>query len=248
MEQLKAFYRATKRKPKRLIFYRDGVSEGQFAEVQRCEIPQIRAACEAIEATYAPNITFIVVQKRHHTRLFPMDPRRVDKSGNCIPGDSSSLSISNFANARRRHVCIYMNFGGGVCGLCRQSSCKGRWGRDPVLRCHAELSGYFRFKNGQSGFLCGSLVIFAGTVVDHTITHPFEHDFYLQSHGGIQGTSRPTHYHVLMDQSKFSPDELQALTFRYGLTFHQTGFVLTEVGRKLHLNGDASFSLLMHSI
>ena len=34
-----------RRKPKRLVFYRDGVSEGQFAEVQYCEIPQIRAAC-----------------------------------------------------------------------------------------------------------------------------------------------------------------------------------------------------------
>ena len=28
-------------KPERLIFYRDGVSEGQFAEVQRVEIPQV---------------------------------------------------------------------------------------------------------------------------------------------------------------------------------------------------------------
>ena len=30
-------------KPERLIFYRDGVSEGQFAEVQRVEIPQVGA-------------------------------------------------------------------------------------------------------------------------------------------------------------------------------------------------------------
>ena len=30
-------------KPERLIFYRDGVSEGQFAEVQRVEIPQVQA-------------------------------------------------------------------------------------------------------------------------------------------------------------------------------------------------------------
>lgn len=30
----------------------------------------------------------------------------------------------------------------------------------------------------------------AGTVVDGAITHPFEFDFYLNSHAGIQGTSR----------------------------------------------------------
>ena len=36
------FYKANnKRKPTRIIFYRDGVSEGQFAEVQRSEIPQV---------------------------------------------------------------------------------------------------------------------------------------------------------------------------------------------------------------
>ena len=36
----------------------------------------------------------------------------------------------------------------------------------------------------------------AGTIVDSVITHPTEFDFYLCSHAGIQGTSRPTHYHV----------------------------------------------------
>jgi eukaryotic translation initiation factor 2C len=32
-EQLMFFYRNTRYKPERIIFYRDGVSEGQFAEV-----------------------------------------------------------------------------------------------------------------------------------------------------------------------------------------------------------------------
>ncbi|KAF7295918.1 Argonaute-like protein [Mycena chlorophos] len=39
----------------------------------------------------------------------------------------------------------------------------------------------------------------AGTVIDTTITHPFIHDFYLLSHAGILGTSRPAHYSVLYD-------------------------------------------------
>ena len=34
--------------PERLIFYRDGVSEGQFKTVQSLEIPQLRMACEQV--------------------------------------------------------------------------------------------------------------------------------------------------------------------------------------------------------
>jgi len=41
----------------------------------------------------------------------------------------------------------------------------------------------------------------AGTVLDRDIAHPTEFDFYLQSHGGILGTSRPAHYSVLYDVS-----------------------------------------------
>jgi eukaryotic translation initiation factor 2C len=36
----------------------------------------------------------------------------------------------------------------------------------------------------------------AGTVIDTDITHPTDFDFYLQSHAGILGTSRPGHYTV----------------------------------------------------
>ena len=44
----------------------------------------------------------------------------------------------------------------------------------------------------------------AGTVVDGDIVHPIELDFYLQSHGGLLGTSRPAHYNVLHDDVGFS--------------------------------------------
>ncbi|GLT82093.1 hypothetical protein SLE2022_005050 [Rubroshorea leprosula] len=51
-----------------------------------------------------------------------------------------------------------------------------------------------------------------GTLVDTDICHPTEFDFYLNSHAGIQGTSRPTHYHVLYDENRFTADALQVLT------------------------------------
>jgi eukaryotic translation initiation factor 2C len=139
-ELLQEFNRTTGYKPESIVFYRDGVSEGQFDQVMKYEYAALREACQELgdpAAEYAPPITFVVVQKRHQTRLFPTDPRQCDRSGNVMPG----------------------------------------------------------------------------IVVDKQICHPFEHDFYLNSHSGIQGTNRPVHYHVLLDQNKFSADELQQLTF-----------------------------------
>ncbi|EIW84641.1 argonaute-like protein [Coniophora puteana RWD-64-598 SS2] len=121
--------------PARLFFYRDGVSEGQFQQVLDFELPALRAACA--ELGMKPKITFIIVAKRHHTRLFPNDPRDADRSGNCH----------------------------------------------------------------------------AGTVVDTTIVHPVEWDWYLQSHAGILGTSRSAHYNVLFDENKSTADGLQAFSY-----------------------------------
>ncbi|CAO3652743.1 unnamed protein product [Cunninghamella echinulata] len=137
-ELLKNFYQSCGQKPARILFYRDGVSEGQFEQVLNGEIAAIRAACTSLDKDYNPKLTFVVVQKRHHARFFPVEQRDADRTGNCLPG----------------------------------------------------------------------------TVVDTDIVHPFEFDFYLQSHAGLQGTSRPTHYHVLYDDNKFTPDSLQELTYR----------------------------------
>ncbi|KAJ0722674.1 putative post-transcriptional gene silencing PAZ-Argonaute family protein [Helianthus annuus] len=138
-ELLISFHRATGQKPQRIIFYRDGVSEGQFYQVLLYELDAIRKACASLEPNYQPPVTFVVVQKRHHTRLFAnshQDRNSTDRSGNILPG----------------------------------------------------------------------------TVVDSKICHPTEFDFYLCSHAGIQGTSRPAHYHVLWDENKFQADALQTLT------------------------------------
>jgi eukaryotic translation initiation factor 2C len=121
--------------PKRIIFYRDGVSEGQFKQVLDQELPLLKKACEELGIT--PKITIIVVGKRHHVRFFPQNERDGDRSGNCP----------------------------------------------------------------------------AGTVVDRAVAHPTEFDFYLQSHGGLLGTSRPAHYSVLYDENNLSPDSLQSLSF-----------------------------------
>jgi len=121
-----------------MIIYRDGVSDGQFNEVLNEELTSIRQACFELSAGFRPSITFIVVQKRHHTRFF----------------------------------------------------------------CSSVANSVGRAKN-----------VPPGTTVDTNITHPVNYDFYLCSHMGIQGTSRPAHYHVLLDENKFTSDELQQLTY-----------------------------------
>ncbi|QRV72427.1 argonaute-like protein [Ceratobasidium sp. AG-Ba] len=120
--------------PKRIIYFRDGVSEGQFQQVLDIELPGIKEACARHKIN--PTITVIVVGKRHHVRFFPTHGQ-ADRSGNCP----------------------------------------------------------------------------AGTVVDDVVGNPIEFDFYLQSHGGLLGTSRSAHYNVLHDENNFTPDSLQALSF-----------------------------------
>ncbi|PRD30004.1 UNVERIFIED_CONTAM: Ago2 [Trichonephila clavipes] len=139
LDLLHAFYRSTRgKKPEKIIFYRDGVSEGQFEKVRDHEVKCIREACHTLEKDYQPGITFIVVQKRHHTRFMPEDNRRgVGKMRNIPPG----------------------------------------------------------------------------TTVDTTVVHPLNFDFFLCSHFGLQGTSRPCHYTVIEDDNDFTADDLQKLTY-----------------------------------
>ncbi|KAK8547032.1 hypothetical protein V6N13_099777 [Hibiscus sabdariffa] len=139
-ELLDDFYQEVNKLPKRIIFFRDGVSETQFYKVLKEELQAVKEACSRFPC-YKPPITFVVVQKRHHTRLFPFETDPFDDN---IP---------------------------------------------------------------------------PGTVVDTVITHPREFDFYLCSHWGVKGTSRPTHYHTLWDENQFTSDELQKLVYNLCYTF-----------------------------
>jgi len=134
---LQKFYEKNNgRKPEKIVMFRDGCSEGQFLTVLVNELLAMREACKELEEGYEPPITYLVVQKRHHTRFFPTDSNK--------------------------------------------------------------------YRNGNA---------LAGTVVDQGINHPTEGDFYLVSHEGIQGTSRPCHYQVLWDDSNFTADDLEVLAY-----------------------------------
>uniref|UniRef100_A0ABD2W897 Uncharacterized protein n=1 Tax=Trichogramma kaykai TaxID=54128 RepID=A0ABD2W897_9HYME len=87
-KQLLAFRKNSGRWPEKIFFFRDGVSEGFFREVIQKEIPCIEQACKHLQKMTnnldkakklcSPKLTFIVVQKRHHTRFFPSKPEESD--------------------------------------------------------------------------------------------------------------------------------------------------------------------------
>ncbi|XP_017765394.1 PREDICTED: protein argonaute-2 [Eufriesea mexicana] len=78
--QLKFFFVKTGYKPKKIIFYRDGVSEGQLVQLMHFELSAIKKAVMRLDKSTACNIpiAYFVVQKRHHIRLFPTSERNSD--------------------------------------------------------------------------------------------------------------------------------------------------------------------------
>ena len=94
-EHFKEFYRCTKQKPVKVIFYRDGVSEGQFDSVRMEEIAALQGACMDLQEGYQPKITFVVVQKRHHTRFFPVSQQDAGNKGNVPPGTTVDMEITH---------------------------------------------------------------------------------------------------------------------------------------------------------
>ncbi|KAF9072959.1 Piwi domain-containing protein [Rhodocollybia butyracea] len=131
--------------PSQIIFFRDGVSEGEFKKVVEHELQDIKIAIDELWANLnlkdlKPKLTFIVVGKRHHIAFFPAKNSSADDGkGNCVAG-------------------------------------------------------------------------FASNVED--LSHPSTTDFYLQSHGAIQGTSRSAHYTIIHDDIyNFNVSKIQELSF-----------------------------------
>ena len=81
--------------PSRVLYFRDGVAEGQFAKVKDVEIKAIKEAIETVSGK-VPTVTAMVVRKRNHTRFFPRDGEgdRTSK-GNVFPGTVVDREITH---------------------------------------------------------------------------------------------------------------------------------------------------------
>ncbi|KAL1538441.1 Protein argonaute-2 [Salvia divinorum] len=71
-------------KPKKIVVFRDGVSEGQFDMVLNEELSALKRAVS--DDHYQPRITLVVAQKRHKTRLFLENLGDGSATGNVPPG------------------------------------------------------------------------------------------------------------------------------------------------------------------
>lgn len=127
--RLDLWLKKNKRLPRNILVYRDGVSDTQYEMVLQEELPLLRKACSDLYGKNdgPPNITIVVVGKRHNARFFAtkMDANITDQ------------------------------------------------------------------KNGNPK---------NGTIVDRHVTEARNWDFILQSHAAIQGTARPAHYYVVLDE------------------------------------------------
>lgn len=88
-DQLKTYKAKEGALPVNVLIYRDGVSEGQYLQVLKEELPHIAASCREIyeEAQQkSPSITLVVSVKRHATRFFPTSLAKLDKSNNIQSG------------------------------------------------------------------------------------------------------------------------------------------------------------------
>jgi len=59
----------------------------------------------------------------------------------------------------------------------------------------------------------------SGVVIDTDVVSPRLNEFFLISHPGLKGTSRPTKYTVLVDDIGFTADEIQQFCFHQCFTF-----------------------------
>ncbi|KAL0575889.1 hypothetical protein V5O48_006089 [Marasmius crinis-equi] len=108
--------------PKRVFFFRDGLSEGEFERVGRMEVEDVVRGFQAAWARYVnvqatqngevfrknftkemvenapvPKITYVVVGKRHHVAFFPEtgSPAYDRKTGNCVAGFVADHELAN---------------------------------------------------------------------------------------------------------------------------------------------------------
>ncbi|XP_063946500.1 protein argonaute 10-like isoform X3 [Daucus carota subsp. sativus] len=81
-DYLMAFYQQTELRPKRIIFYRDGVSEGQFNQVLLKEMDAIRTVD-----------VFYFLSARRCNQIIYNGRKSTDRSGNISPGTVVNMTI-----------------------------------------------------------------------------------------------------------------------------------------------------------
>lgn len=80
--------------PQHIIYFRDGVSEGQYAQVLSQEVADMRALLKTMDPKNATKFTVVVATKRHHIRFFP-EMGHGDKQHNPLPGTIVDTGVTH---------------------------------------------------------------------------------------------------------------------------------------------------------
>ncbi|CAF1077709.1 unnamed protein product [Rotaria sordida] len=100
IDLLKVFIRTCgNRLPNRIVFYRDGVDDGQFQKVLDNEINKIKDACRVVYGKLQlPRLTFVIAKRGHNTRFFAYDGQRTSniEAGTVIDQDITHPSQFDF--------------------------------------------------------------------------------------------------------------------------------------------------------
>lgn len=189
-ERLKLWISTNKRLPSKILIYRDGVSEGQYKTVLEDELKQIREACNEIYGTRTlPKITIVVVGKRHHTRFYPTNATAADSKGNPVNGTVVDRGVT------MEKGCKYFQFPSRMVQNHR------------VGDMLPELNTFLVSYHGPELICTDQVNMRTKESADSTIV-----DFFLQAHAALQGTAKPSHYVVILDEMKLGAEELQTIT------------------------------------
>jgi eukaryotic translation initiation factor 2C len=102
--------------PTAIVIYRDGISEGEFFSVFEDELMATRKACAELSPAYRPYLTYIVVNKRHRTRLFPTGSDKNVSAGTVVDSHdiTNATTYDFYLNSHhgalvRKHTLIILN-------------------------------------------------------------------------------------------------------------------------------------------
>ncbi|KAK0898784.1 hypothetical protein LTR02_010003 [Friedmanniomyces endolithicus] len=185
--------RHNKTLPKKVLFYRDGVSESQYDILRRRELPQVQIAMNEAYRHLHPN----------EQNLPPTGTAALDHSLTNWQG----ISRTNRVQSEKR---ADAEWAAGVKKQPNNYPFQMTFvvvGKRHNTRFYPTDEGHTApdFKNNVK----------PGLVVDEVITHPYSMDFYLQSHEPIKGTGRSAHYFVLQNNMGLTADDLQSITHTF---------------------------------
>lgn len=110
LEQLQFYKQKNNAYPDRILYFRDGVSEGQFQEVMHVEYQAMRRAVAKTNKNC--KITLLVVQKRHHTRFFPGKTGIGDRKNNNVPAGTIVDTQITYPNETQYYLVSHQSIQG----------------------------------------------------------------------------------------------------------------------------------------